>query len=139
METLATVKTEQNISIVQNAYADFGKGNFQGVADACTDDVEWGSFENKDVPFAGNYHGKNGVVDFFTDLAGNVDYTDFQTKEFLADSNYVFVKGYHTAIVKSTGKTFGHNFLMEFKLRDGKISSFFSWIDTKDESQAFAK
>ena len=84
------------------------------MADSCTEDVVWGSYENSAVPFAGNYHGKKGVVEFFTALAGSVDYTDFQPKEFNANGDYVFVKGFHQAVVKSTGKTFGHNFLMEF-------------------------
>jgi ketosteroid isomerase-like protein len=139
METLTTVKTEQNISIVQNAYADFANGNIHGVANACTDDIAWGSFENKDVPFAGNYHGKKGVVDFFNTLTGSVDYLEFEPKQFFADADSVFVKGYHKGKVKSTGKVFGHDFLMEFQLRNGKVNSFFAWIDTTDESQAFAK
>jgi uncharacterized protein len=139
METLATVKTEQNISIVQNAYAEFAKGNFQGVADACTDDIVWGSYENETVPYAGSYHGKKGVVDFFTTLTGSVDYTDFQPREFFANGDYVFVKGYQAATVKSTGKTFGHDFLMEFKLENGKVNSFFAYVDTKDQAKAFAK
>ncbi|HLG40038.1 MAG TPA: nuclear transport factor 2 family protein [Chitinophagaceae bacterium] len=137
METLATVKTEQNISIVQNAYADFAKGNFKAVADACTDDVIWGTFENKDVPYGGLYHGKKGVVDFFTTLAGNIDYLEFEPKQFFADKDRVFVKGYHKGKVKSTGKTFGHDFLMEFQLRDGKACSFFAYVDTRDQTAAF--
>ena len=39
METLATVKKEQNIAIVQNAFTDFLKGNISGILDACTNDV----------------------------------------------------------------------------------------------------
>lgn len=139
METLATVKTEQNISIVQNAYAEFGKGNFQGVADACTDDIVWGSYENETVPYAGSYHGKKGVLDFFATLVGSATYTDFQTREFFGSGDHVFVKGYHAATVKATGKSFGHDFLMEFRLANGKVNSFFAYVDTKDQAQAFSK
>jgi ketosteroid isomerase-like protein len=139
METLATVKTEQNISAVQNAYAEFAKGNIQAVANACTEDVVWGSFENKSVPYAGNFHGKKGVIDFFTTIGTSIDYIEFQPKEFFAVADKVFVKGYHKGKVKSTGKTFGHDFLMEFHLRDGKTYAFFAWVDTKDQAQAFSK
>ena len=66
-----------------------------------------------------------------------MDYTQFKPKEFYAAGDKVFVKGYHKATVKSTGKNFGHEFLMEFTLKDGQIANFFSWIDTQDQSQAF--
>jgi ketosteroid isomerase-like protein len=139
METLATVKTEQNISIVQNAYGEFGKGNFQGVADACTDDIVWGSYENEAVPYAGSYYGKKGVVDFFTTIGSNIEYLEFSPKEFFGVADRVFVKGYHKGKVRSNGTVFGHDFLMEFQLRDGKISSFFAFVDTRNQAAAFAK
>ena len=139
METLATVKKEQNISIVQKAYAEFAKGNIPGILENCTDDITWSSFDNSPVPFAGTFNGKRGVADFFAALGGSVDYTEFQPKEFFADADKVFAKGYHKAKVKSTGKTFGHEFLMEFSLRDGKVFSFFAWVDSRDEAAAFTK
>lgn len=138
METLASVKTEQNIARVQSAYADFASGDIQAVANACTEDIIWGSYDNSAVPFAGNFHGRQGVIDFFTALGTTVDYLEFQPREFFGAGDKVFVKGYHKGKVKSTGKLFGHEFLMEFQLKDEKLSSFFAWVDTRDEMQAFS-
>jgi ketosteroid isomerase-like protein len=137
METLATVKTEANIAVVQNAFENFLKGNIPGILDACTDDITWSSYHNSTVPYAQTYHGKQGAGQFFATLASNVDYTSFQPKEFFADKDRVFVNGYHEAKVKSTGKSFGHDFLMEFRLRDGKVSYFFAGVDTRDQAEAF--
>jgi len=139
METLATVKSDQNISIVQHAYADFAKGNIAGLLDSCTDDIVWGSFDNALVPYAGTYHGKKGTADFFSTLASHIDYLEFEPREFFAAADRVFVKGYHKGKVKSTGKIFGHDFLMEFQLRNGKVNSFFAWVDSRDQAAAFAK
>jgi ketosteroid isomerase-like protein len=139
METLATVKKEQNISIVQNAFANFLNGNIPGILDASTDDITWSSYDNPAVPYAKTYHGKKGAAEFFASLGGSVDYTEFQPREYFADADKVFVKGYHKATVKSTGKTYGHDFLMEFSFRDGKVSSFFAYVDTRDQAAAFAK
>jgi uncharacterized protein len=139
METLATVKKEQNISIVQQAFENFLKGNVQGIADACTDDITWGSYSDPIVPFTKTYHGKKGVGEFFATLAASADYTKFDTNEFYADGDAVLVKGYQEAVVKTTGKTYGHDFLMQFKLRDGKVYYFFSFIDLSDEIKAFTK
>ena len=139
METLATVKTEQNISIVQKAFADFLNGNIAGILDASTDDILWGSYDNPAVPFGKTYHGKKGVGEFFSTLGSTVDYKTFETREYFADKDSVLVSGYQEATVKSTGKKFGHDFLMHFKLKDGLISYFFSFVDSRDEKEAFTK
>lgn len=139
METLASVKKEQNISVVQQGFADFASGNIGGIVDASSDDITWGSYYNPGVPYSKTYHGKKGVAEFFSTLVSNIDYTAFQPKEFFADSDHVFVKGYHEGLVKSTGKKFGHDFLMDFQIHDGKIKSFYAWVDTRDQAQAFAK
>lgn len=139
METLATVKKDQNILVVQNAFADFAKGNIPGILNVCTESIAWSSFDNASIPYAQTYHGKDGVAEFFSAIASTIEYTDFQPKEFFSDSDRVFVKGYHKATVKTTGKTFGHDFLMEFGLVDGKINYFFAYVDSRDQAAAFTK
>jgi uncharacterized protein len=137
METLATVKNEQNILTVQKAFQNFLTGNAQGIMDACTDDVTWGSYFDPAVPFSKTYQGKKGVGEFFATLAATADYKKFDTNEFYADADTVLVKGYQEAVVRTTGKKFGHDFLMQFKLRDGKITYFFSFVNMLDEVKAF--
>jgi len=85
------------------------------------------------------FHGRKGIADFFSTLSDAVDYKVFDPGDYYADNDSVLVKGYQEAIVKSTGKTFGHDFLMHFKIRDGKIASFFAYVDSMDEAQAFSK
>ena len=41
------MKKQTNVEIIQQAYADFLAGNFAAVTDQCTDDVKWGSFDNR--------------------------------------------------------------------------------------------
>jgi len=128
---------EQNLNTVKIAFEDFLKGNIQPILDRCTDDVEWAAHGNPAVPYARTYNGKTGAAEFFKTLSNNVDYSEFKPKEFYAEGDKVFVKGYHQGNVKPTGKTFGHDFLMEFDVRDGKISRFFAWLDTRDQARAF--
>src|SRR6476660_8306420 len=130
METLAQIKSEQNIEIAKKGFTDFHNGNINGVVDACTSDVAWGSYENPVVPYAGMFHGKRGVADFFSTLISTVDYKVFDPKEYYADKDSVLVKGYQEAVVKSTGKTLGHDFLMHFKMTDGLIRYFFAYVDS---------
>ena len=137
METLASVKNDQNIAVVQQAFDHFSKGNISGILENCTDDIQWGSYDNPDVPYASVYKGKNGVVEFFSNLSGSVDYENFETNKFYGDQDMVFVLGNHKGRVKTTGKKFGHDFVMQFRLRDGKVSNFFAWVDSRDQAQAF--
>jgi uncharacterized protein len=128
---------EQNINTVKLAFDNFLKGDVPAILNACTDDIEWGSHNNPTVPYGRTYHGKAGAAEFFKTLSDSVNYTRFEPKEYYADRNKVFVEGYHEAKIKSTGKTFGHDFVMEFTIRDGKVSKFFAYVDTNDQARAF--
>ena len=125
METLTTTA---NIELVQNAFANFAKGNIAGILEVCTDNIDWSSWNNAVVPFAKTYHGKAGAANFFKDLSDAVDYTAFEPRNFYDCGDRVFVKVYHAASVKATGKSFAHEALMEFVFRGEKINSFFIHI-----------
>jgi uncharacterized protein len=137
METIAAIKTDQNQAIISDAFNDFLNGNIAGVINACTEDVVWGSYDNPAVPYGKTYHGKNGVADFFATLAAAVEYKRFEPQTYYADKDSVLVTLYHQATVKATGKTFGHDTLMHFKLREGKIAYFFSYVNSNDHTKAF--
>ncbi|MBL7729622.1 MAG: nuclear transport factor 2 family protein [Chitinophagaceae bacterium] len=134
-----TTKTQANITLVQEAFGNFGKGDIPAIIAVCTEDVSWGSWENDTVPFAQNYQGKEGAMQFFTHLADHLDYKRFEPRDFFAAGEKVFAKVYHEAEVKSTGKSFAHDSLLEFTIRDEKISYFFAYVDTHDQARAFAK
>ena len=103
MET--ATQTKNSIQIVQQAFANFGSGNIQGILDVCTDDVVWTGADNPDVPFAGIFKWKDGVKKFFSNLANEVEFTSFEPKEFFSDKDAVVVLGHNTGNVKKTGKT----------------------------------
>jgi ketosteroid isomerase-like protein len=134
---MATTTTDENIAIAQNGINDFLQGNIQGVLDACSDDIIWDSFHNPAVPFAKTYNGKDGVGQFFADLASNVDFTDFSPGKFYADDDCVFVKVHEAGTVKSTGKTYDNDFLMCFTINEGKITQFFAYVDSADQVRVF--
>lgn len=134
METLT--QTKNNVQIVQQAYTDFGSGNIEGILNACTDDVVWISQQNPNVPFAGTFNGKEGVGSFFSGVA-EIDYSNFEPKEFLSDKDAVVVLGHHAGKVKKTGKPFDHDWCMVFKLRDGKVYNYNLFLDTREQAEAF--
>ena len=133
----ALTKTRNKIQLVQQAYADFGSGNTQGILDICTDDVVWTGYENPGVPFASTFKGKEGVSEFFQQLAENVDYSAFEPKEFFSDNNAVVVLGRHAGTVKKTGKSYDHDWCMVFRFRDEKLYHYFVFVDTREQAESF--
>jgi len=133
-----TATKEQNISVVQKGVGEFIKGNIPGMLDTCDDDIVWTTNQNPAVPFAKTYKGKSGARQFFNDLNGNVEFTDFSPEKYWGDDDMVFVKTHEAAIVKKTGKKYDHEMLMSFKVRNGKIVEFFAYVDSADQERAFA-
>jgi ketosteroid isomerase-like protein len=138
METITT-KKDENIRVANKAITDFLSGNIAAVVDACTEDVQWGTYDNPGVPYTKTYEGKKGVAQFFSDLGNSVDFQSFEAHHSYGDKDMVFIIGYQKGLVKQTGKIYAHHFLMQFRLREGKISNFFAWIDSYDQAEAFKR
>ena len=135
METLTEVKN--NVQRVQQAYADFGSGNIQGILDVCADDIVWRSYENPEVPIAGTFNEKKGVAQFFQLLAENIDYSLFEPREFFSDNETVVVLGRHAGTVKKTGKSYDHDWCMVFRFRNEKLLHYFVFVDTLAQAETF--
>ena len=135
METALT--TTSNVQIIRQSFENFIKGNIPPIIDTCADDIIWGSYKNPDVPASGTFYGKEGVMEFFLELAKEVNYTNFEPREYITEGDNVVVLGHQTAIVKSTGNTFDHDFCFHIQMRNGKLQRFFAYVDTRDQSQAF--
>ncbi len=130
------MEKEKNIQIVQQIYADFGKGNIEGILNSLTDDIIWSDPGYPEVPYAKKRTGKNEVVSFFNELAAAVSYSKFAPEEFYADKDAVIVKGSFAGKANSTGKAFESEWVMIWKLRNGKIYSYLAFVDTAKMSSA---
>src|SRR5687767_3982415 len=94
METLTPTATQANIELVQKCYAFFGEGNIPELLNQLSDDVKWTSPGPKNlIPWAGDWEGKAGVGEFFKTLNQNIEFEDFQTKEFIAQNDKVVTIG----------------------------------------------
>ena len=60
--------SEQNKSIVNQAYSNFKTGNINGILDLITDDVNWTLPQMEGVPFSGTRTGRASVGEFFATL-----------------------------------------------------------------------
>ncbi|HEX6333152.1 MAG TPA: nuclear transport factor 2 family protein [Flavisolibacter sp.] len=136
MET--SVATRSNLQIIQEGFADFAEGNIRGIIDLCADDVAWGGYKIPGVDLSGYFYGKEGVEDFFNRLSSEIDMTEFEPKEFIAQGDVVVVLGHEAGKVKVTGKTYEQDWCGVFRLKNGKVQSCFQFSDTYEFAKAFS-
>jgi ketosteroid isomerase-like protein len=61
---------QQNVDLVKQAYAAFGRGDLPGLLALLGDDIVWTTPGPADVPTAGERRGKAAVAEFFQAIAG---------------------------------------------------------------------
>jgi ketosteroid isomerase-like protein len=135
-ETIMT--TQENKQLAINGYQMFMTGDFQGVLDMCSDDIDWISAPLADMPFTGTFHGKAGVGDFLKKLGAAIEFLDYQPQTFIADEDKVAVSGKSTARVRANGATFDDTWVHIFTMKNGKAVRFEQFHNTAAAVAAFA-
>src|SRR5215204_562752 len=111
-----------NTDVVQQGYEAFGRGDIPALLEFLTDDVEWTQQGPSVVPFSGTRHGHQGVAEYFSLLDENLDFEQFEPREFVAQDDTVVVLGMERSVMKSTGRTIEQEWAHVYTLRDGKIA-----------------
>ena len=130
------MSVQENIQIVENGFAAFGRGDIQGVLALLAEDIEWIS-PGGALPPAGTYRGPAAVADFFQKLSETVEFSSFEPREFVAEGDRVLVVGFDSWRAKATNKTFEGHWVMAFTVRNGKVTSVREYTDTLALAQAF--
>jgi ketosteroid isomerase-like protein len=95
-----------NTDVVQQGYEAFGRGDIPAVLDLLTDDVEWIQQGPSVIPFAGTRHGHEGVAEYFSVLDENLEFEQFEPREFVAQGDTVVV-GFERSV--SVGRAGAYN------------------------------
>ena len=111
-----------NTDVVQQGYEAFGRGDIPALLELLTVDVEWTQQGPSVVPFSGTRHGHEGVAEYFSLLDENLDFEQFEPREFVAQDDTVVVLGMERSVMKSTGRTIEQEWAHVYTLRDGKIA-----------------
>lgn len=128
---------ERNKQVVMQGYENFSRGDIDGLIASYTDDIEWLGYDSPNVPFAGNYHGIEGVRQFFQNLGGSMQALHFEPRQMIAEGNRVAVLGHGHWKIDSTGREVDSDWCHLFELRDGKVCRFQDFDDSAQFSQAF--
>lgn len=119
-----------NVDVVQETYEAVGRGDIPALLDLLTDDVEWTLQGPSVIPFAGTRRGREGAAEFFSLVGKNLEFQQFEPREFVVQGATVAVLGYERSIIKPTGRTLEQEWAHVYTLRDGKIAKFRAFEDT---------
>jgi ketosteroid isomerase-like protein len=126
-----------NAGVVQETYEAVGRGDIPALLDLLTDDVEWTFQGPSSIPFAGTRRGREGVAEFFSLVGENLEFQEFEPREFVAQGDTVVVLGLERSLVKPTGRAFEQEWAHVYTLRDGKVATFLALEDTAAHVAAF--
>jgi uncharacterized protein len=129
---------QENIKVVQDAYASFGRGDIQSLLENLDDNIEWTLPGEGMIPQAGTYRGRDGVARFFQTLDQTTEFSAFEPREFIAQGDRVIALGWYQGKAKATGRSFESDWTMSFVLRNGKVVKFQEFTDTGSIAQAYA-
>jgi uncharacterized protein len=126
-----------NTEVVQGTYEAVGRGDIPALLDLLTEDVQW-TFQGPSVirrrtprpPRARGECRQKAVEE-------NLEFQEFEPREFVAQGDTVVVLGFERSLVKSTGRTFKQEWAHVYKLRDGKVAEFLALEDTAAHAGAF--
>jgi len=128
---------QENIAIVQQAYANFESGDINALLALLSDDVQWQLPEIANIPFAGKRQGHEQVGQFFASLGALQDVLEFTPQSFTAQNDKVAVQGQYRWRVKATGREYGADWAHVFTIRDGKVVNFHEYTDSAAAAAAY--
>jgi len=120
-----------NLQIIKSTYeGKTSEENGKNLAKYVAEDISW--TEAKGFPYAGTYIGLESVTkNVFSRLGSEwVDYK-FTPEDYVASEDKVVAYGTYTGTYKLTGKSFVARVAHVWKLKEGKITSFEQFVDSK--------
>ena len=129
---------QQNVKVVQDAYAAFERSDIPALLDKLGENVEWLVPGEGMIPQAGAYRGRDGVARFFQTLDQTTEFSAFEPREFVAQGDRGITLGWYRGKARATGRSFEAHWAMSFSLRDGKILKFQEYTDTAAIGPAYA-
>lgn len=116
---------QENMKVVQDAYAAFGRDDIQSVLNALAENVDWQIVGLRDVlPYAGQHRGHEGVLHYFKMLSEALDIQQFEPKDFITHGDNVVVLGHEKGRARATVRIYEFDWAHIFILRNGKITRY---------------
>ena len=90
------------------------------------------------IPFGGRYEGREGLVQYLTELSQAIDMGPLDIHAFTGDGAEVVLRGAEKSLVKSTGESYSMNFVHWLSFNEaGKLTNMREYNDTAEMAEAF--
>jgi uncharacterized protein len=129
------IVTQENLRIVKDLFAAFGRGDKQGMLALSAEDIEWIT-PGEDWPLAGIRHGHAGLLDLVQKSTEKLETSFPESPEFVAQGDRVLVIGSSTGKVNATNKKFEDHFVIAITVRNGKATNVREYVDTQAMARA---
>ena len=130
-----------SVAVVREFYATLERGDLPGVVDLVGEEVDWQSPVTRthppEIAWSSIRRTKQEVAAFFKELGQHVKPEGFELLEVTAQAERVVVEGKNRGTVRESGRTYEHEWVMIFSVRDNKIVRFRHYYDTADLVGAF--
>jgi uncharacterized protein len=130
------MSVQENVQIVKDAYAAFGRGDIQGLLALLAEDIEWIT-PGEGWPLAGTYRGRAGVAGLLQKAFEMLEISLLEPREFVGKGDRVLVVGFERGRVKATNRTFEGHWVMAFTVRNGKVMNVREYNDSLALARAF--
>jgi hypothetical protein len=116
---------------VNQLYEAYNRRDVNAIIKSLSRDCIWEVMGQPDIPFAGIYHGKEDIKDFFGKLEDTLDMSEFSVEHILENGNLVVATGHFNAMARKTNKRFSTIWAMTFEFNDNEeIVHFRDCFDT---------
>ena len=124
------------LTLVQNAYAAFGRGDIPALLDLLTPDVRWQFAGDSKAPYTGTAKGHGQVAEWFQGVAQADGIQAFEPREFLEGPDHVTVLGWERTQALPGGGVFECEWVHVWQVRDGRLARFWGMLDTEAAARA---
>ena len=121
-----------NVSVLKNLYAAFGRGDIPTVLETMSADIKWYQAEgNPYMPSGEAWVGPDAVLNnLFMKLGVEWDGFAVHPKSFHGAADSVIVEARYSGTYKATGKSIDAQVCHVWDVKDGKVTRFQQYVDT---------
>jgi len=123
-----TQQAQTAAQVVESIYAAFNRGDIAYIVSQVAPSASWR--QPKTLPWGGDYTGPQGAMEFFTRLGAAMKTVAFEPQETIASGNEVFSFGEYEGESVKTGKSARARWAFRWRVENGKIAAYDSYIDT---------
>lgn len=121
---------KSNIETIKELYQDFSKGDTNAIREKFAPDIEW--IQMKGFPNGGHHIGFDAILkNVFQNFGENWTSWAATIDEYVDAGESVFAIGQYKGTYAKTGKSMTADFAHRYVLKNGKITKFTQYTDTK--------